>query len=130
MIQEYWQYIATALGLTSTGGVIGWYTNKKVQKSTEKSTEAGALLTTQQVYDKLTMHVKEEMLDIKKELNEVKEENRNQRQDLRALQKDNSALHVEVAQLTRENHELKRMVTELKAENIQLVKELEKYKKK
>jgi chromosome segregation ATPase len=127
---ELWHVVTGALGLTTSGGILGIFFDRKKRQNEAKQSESNALQTMQKAYDTFTADMKEKYDSVKTEMVEVKNENREQRSDLRALQKDNSKLHLEVAQLTRENHELKQMVAELRQENIKLLKELEKYKKK
>lgn len=123
--------ILTSIGLGGgSGGLIGFFTGKKLKKSKEKHTESSALVEMQSAYNTFTrdFNVKIELQD--KELLEIRKENREQRADIRILQKDNTALHKEIRVLSKENNQLRAMVSDLTLKNETLSFELKKYKRK
>jgi len=128
-ISENWGWISSLIGVGG-GGAIGFFTGRKREKSKDKETEAGALESTQNVYDTLTRHMEKSLNEMKEEIKDVKTENFEQRREMRKLQEDNRKLHIEISNLMRENNELKEMVRKLSTENEKLYSELRRYKKK
>ena len=129
-INENWQLVLQLLGLSTGGGLIGFFAGKKKRISDNKMSEAKALESTQSVYDTLTKHMDIALSQMKEEVNHLKKENVEQRKEMRALQSDNRKLHIEVTNMHKENNKLKEMVRKLSTENEKLYSELQKYKKK
>jgi len=129
-INEHWQLLLQLLGLSTGGGLIGFFAGKKKRVSDNKLSEAKALESTQSVYDTLTKHMDVALNQLKEEVNHLKKENVEQRKEMRALQADNRRLHLEVTNMHKENNELKDMIRKLEDENKKLYNELQKYKKK
>jgi predicted RNase H-like nuclease (RuvC/YqgF family) len=130
LLAEYWHIIAAVLGLSGSGGLIGFLAGKKEQKSKAKKTEADALTSTQSVYDMLTKHMEEALKEMRLEISDLKKENIEQRKEMRVLHSDNRKLHLEVSNMHKENNELKDMIRKLEDENKKLYADLQRYKNK
>ena len=129
-------FLQDNLGIIITGftgfitSVFAFFKGRKQLQSDNKKSEAGALESTQSVYDTLTRHMEKSLNDMKEEIKDVKTENVEQRKEMRKLQADNRNLHIEISNMMKENNELKDMVRKLSSENEKLYAELSKYRKK